>query len=235
MPQGGPMGNARNPWLGGGGGGYGNWNTGMGGGFGTGAGPLGQHPAGMGQGPMGGGQPAAGGFNAPYATDVSAYMNPYLSSIIDRGTHAIENSAAAKGGLFSTGTAQDIGDWAANAQAQAYQQAFQNFMSDRNYMTDNYRDARNFNYGGYRDNVTDYNQRMGLQYGAEQGLANNAQDWSKLAMAQPILFAQIMAQLFGDRGNAQAAGGINAANINSNMFQQFLSWASQAAMKGGAG
>jgi len=164
------------------------------------------------------------GFNSQYATwdNIQPYMNPYLDKIIAQGTNAIQNSGAARG--LTSNTFNDIGNWATNATQQAYQNAIQNFDTDRGYMTGQYNTnrqmndnemnaANNFNYDVYSGNFNAYNNMMGNNYAQNNTLAqygpNAAAYVSQLAMETGMSTADIYNML--GMTNAQSA-----ANTGSN-------------------
>lgn len=179
--------------------------------------------------------PANGGLNTQYATldNLQPYMNPYLDQIINKGNHAIENSAAARGGLLSSRTPQDIGDWTTGATSQAYNDARTAFNSDRNYMTDQFNNQRNFDYNNYKDTnaqnwdvfkygdasqkgqLSDYyNQMNGITNTGLNASANSGNIQSNLMNA--------LAQLYGNRGDVNAQGAINNGNNNGGLMSSLI-------------
>lgn len=144
--------------------------------------------------------------DVPFATweNIQPYFNPYYQHLIDQGTRAIEASAASRGRLRSTRTEGEIGNWAVNAGAHAYDAAMGNFMADRMGMYDIFKDSRDFdfqnlwtnnafNYQAYRDQIGDYNSAMGNQQALLTALASMGPEMAKVA-----------AQLAGSTGTANA-------------------------------
>lgn len=183
--------------------------------------PVYQPPA-----PSQGYNPAA--FNTQYGTleNLQPYMNPFLDQIIAKGNKAIESSAAARGGLLSSRTGQEIGDWTTGAQSQAYNDARSAFNTDRNYMTGVYQDGRNFDYKNFRDtdnfgfDVFKYGDaaQRGLlndYYTQNNGLVNTGVNASNNAGNIQAAFMDAIAKLHGEQGNVNAQGAVNGANNNS--------------------
>lgn len=172
-----------------------------------------------------------GAFQTQYATleNLQPYMNPYLDDIIASGNKAIESSAAAKGLLGSTRTLGEIGDWTTRAKQQAYTDALGAFTGDRNYMTDAYRDSRDFgyknygdtnawNYGLFKDEKADYDQRMKDWYNQLNGITQTGIDATGNSGNIMMNLAQAIAGLYGEGGNAQAAGIMNQSAQNRGLL-----------------
>ncbi len=170
--------------------------------------------------------PAA--FNTQYATleNLQPYMNPFLDQIIAKGNKAIESSAAARGGLLSSRTGAEMGDWTTNAQIGAYGQAQNAFNADRGYMTDNYwkgqaNDFNNYwaneNHGWdmYKYGDQDYLSRLLGSYGQNQGLVNAGMTGAGNSGAIQMNLAQALASLYGEQGNVKA-GEIMGSNSQQN-------------------
>lgn len=174
--------------------------------------------------------------NIPFATwdNLQPYFNPMYQFLLDSGTNAIQNSAAARGMLHSSGTINDIGDWAAKAGSQAYDSAVQNFMNDRmgvynigsdlrNFDWENYKyqnqqglDAYNANKSDYQTQLSDfYKQLLGLSE-VGQTAANNA---GKISGDS----ATAMANLFMAMAQMQAMSGQASANNQSSFMGSLFS------------
>ena len=70
---------------------------------------------------------------------------------MDQGMKALEGSAAARGGLFSTNTGDRIQDYAQGLASQEYGAAYDRYNQDRIFGRGNYENDRNFDYGQYFD------------------------------------------------------------------------------------
>lgn len=177
-----------------------------------------------------------GVFQTQYATldNLQPYMNPFLDQIIDRGNRAIQSSAAAKGLLGSSATLNNIGDWTAQAQANAYNDARNAFGADRGYMTDqywnnrnadyqNYRDTNRWNYGLYQDQYGDWSTRLGQLLSQLNGISqtgiNAANNVGTIYGNQ----GAAIAGLYGDRGNLGATSAMNSGQNNANLISGILS------------
>ena len=175
------------------------------------------------------------GFNTQYATldNIKPYMTPYLDQIIKNGTNAIEHSAAGRGLFGSSGNVNDIGDWAANQTYRAQNDAFDRFAADRGYMTDNYwKNTQNSqdqywkNYGAnwdqYKYGNADYLQRMMDAYNQNQGVVNAEQAGANKQGDIYSLLGNALAGIYGDQGNAAAAGGIAGSQAQRGMLGNLL-------------
>ena len=66
-------------------------------------------------------------FNMNSAGTIQDYMNPALGFQVQQGTRALDQSAAAKGGLYSTGHANDVQSMGQGLGQTAYQNAYQQY------------------------------------------------------------------------------------------------------------
>lgn len=175
------------------------------------------------------------GFNTQYGTfgNIQDYMNPYLDQTIERGNKNILANASARGLLGSTGTGNELGDWAAQAQSDAYNDAFGRFTQDRGYMTDVYKDQRNFDYGNYmdtnamnlgiyRDERDDYRNRMNDWYSQMNGVVGTGINATNNSADVYGNFFNALAGLYGERGNVGANQAIQGGNNNANFIQGLI-------------
>ncbi len=157
---------------------------------------------------------------------INQYMTPYLNDIINRGSSAIQSSAAAKGLLGSSGTLNDIGDWAAQATQNAWRdaaglygqdrtyaagrsdQAYNQFDRDRGFNYDYYRNEDATRYNRYQDRATAYNKLM----------ANKQSMMTDLAAGGPKA-AGVMADMAQALGMSQADLGLAFAKLQSDYAQ----------------
>ena len=142
-------------------------------------------------------------FSAP--TDVTMQNDPGYQFRINQGLQALQNSAAARGGLLSTGTAKNLIDYSQGAASQEYGNVFNRAL--QSYGT-------NFNtFQANQGNL--YNRLMGLTgVGANAATnLNNVTSSGTQSLANLIVGNQ---QLVGNDimgiGNAQAAGTVGQAN-----------------------
>ncbi len=182
------------------------------------------------------GQPQQGpsyqpqGFQSP-TFDFQA--DPGYQFRLNQGLDAVQNRMAGRG-LISSGAEQTgIMDYASGLAAQEYQNAYNRFDNDRNYMTDVYRDSRDFDYGNYwdtnkwnyglfTDERNDWNTRMnGLQTGMN-GIVNTGVNATGNAADVYGNFFNALAGLYGEQGNVGANQAINGGNTNANFLQQLM-------------
>jgi hypothetical protein len=170
-------------------------------------------------------------FETKYGTlgNIQDYMNPYLDKIIERGNKNILASASARGLLGSTGTENQLGEWATGAQADAYNDAWSRFDKDRGYMTDVYLDGRNFdyrnmrdtdrwNYGLYGDQKADYDARMDSWLKQLTGIADTGKTATDDTSDIYMKMASEIAKLTGDAGQTQAIASMLKSQANRGLI-----------------
>lgn len=176
-----------------------------------------------------------GAFNTQYGTleNLQPYMNPYLDQIIERGNKNILASASARGLLGSTGTENQLGEWAAQAQSDAFNDAFGRFTQDRGYMTDVYQDNRNFGYNNYRDTnawnyglfsdeKADYDRRMADWYSQLNGISNTGINATNSSADVWGDYFKSLAQLYGNQGDVGAAQAMQQGNNNNGLISGLI-------------
>ena len=144
-----------------------------------------------------------GQFQAPTAAQAAAM--PGYQFQLQQGENALQNSAAAKGGLLSTGTAKALDQYSQGLASTDYGNLFNQALSG--YQT-------NFNTFNTQQNEA-YNRLMGLSgQGASSAAAlNNVQQQGTNALANSIQgTATQQAQDYIGAANAQAAGTIGSTN-----------------------
>ena len=136
--------------------------------------------------------PWTGSFTAPTAEQAAA--TPGYKFQLQQGEDALQNAAAARGGLLSGGTLAGLNNYAQRVASTNYQNTFNNALTQ-------YQQA----YQTFRNNQQDAYSRLlgvsGLGLGAASGAGN--------------LITGIggdIASLYGQQGAAQAAGTIGQAN-----------------------
>jgi hypothetical protein len=144
-----------------------------------------------------------GSFTAP--TGVTEQNDPGYQFRLQQGQNALQNSAAARGGLLSTGTAKNLNDYAQGAASQEYGNVYNRALGT--YQTN----QNNFN----TNNNNLYNRLFGVS-----GLGQNAA--SSLNSIQQAGTNNLTGNLLGTAqlqgndlmgiGNAQAAGTIGQAD-----------------------
>lgn len=156
----------------------------------------------------------------PYATfeNLLGYFNPYYQFLMDEGSRQIQNSAAARGRLGSSSTINDIGNWAGNAGAQAYEGALNAFMGDRTGMYDIFKDSRDFDWNRYQ---YENNLSYGM-YSAEKG------DWD----AKLKDFYDMMVGLSNVGANAAGNASDLASGSSTALANLFMAMAQMNAMGG---
>lgn len=144
-----------------------------------------------------------GSFNAP--TGVTEQNDPGYQFRLQQGQNALQNSAAARGGLLSTGTAKNLNDYAQGAASQEYGNVYNRALGT--YQTN----QNNFN----TNNSNLYNRLFGtaqLGQGAASSLNNVQQSGTNNLTGNLLGTAQIQGNDLMGVGNAQAAGTIGQAN-----------------------
>jgi hypothetical protein len=182
---------------------------------------------------VGGYNPSA--FQTQYGTfdNIQDYVNPFAQAIVDKGNQNIMAQASARGLLGSTGTANQLGDWASQVWADQYEKGFNRHGYDREYMTDVYRDNRDyssdnlwktnaFNYGMYGDAKNDWRTDMQNWYNAMNGINNTGINASNQAGAIQTLLGSNLAGLFGNQGDVGAMSAIQQGNNNTGLISGLL-------------
>ena len=152
-------------------------------------------------------QSGAGTFQAPTAAQAQA--TPGYQFQLQQGEQALQNSAAASGGLLSTGTAKNLTNYAEGLASTNYQNTYNNALN------------------AYNENFNVYNTSQNNLYSRLAGLTNtglsaagslsNAQLGGANSLANVNMGAaqQIGGYLTGS-GQAAAAGTVGSANALSN-------------------
>ena len=142
-------------------------------------------------------------FSAPTAAQAAA--TPGYQFQLQQGLNALQNSAAARGGLLSTGTSKNLEQYAQGLASTNYQNTFNNALQ-----------AYGTNYSTWRNNQNDLFSRL---FGTSQLGENAANSLNALQGNMSADLARNFisnAQLVGNDimgvGNAQAAGTIGSTN-----------------------
>jgi hypothetical protein len=144
-----------------------------------------------------------GQFQAPTAEQAS--QTPGYQFQLQQGLNALQNSAAASGGLLSTGTAKNLENYAQGVASQNYQNTYNNALN-----------AYQTNFGVYNTTQNNLYNRL---FGVSQQGANSAANLNNVTAGTTNNLSQNLlggAQLQGNDimgvGNAQAAGTVGGAN-----------------------
>lgn len=144
-----------------------------------------------------------GSFNAP--TGVTEQNDPGYQFRLQQGQNALQNSAAARGGLLSTGTAKNLNDYAQNSASAEYGNVYNRALGT--YQTN----QNNFN----TNNSNLYNRLAGvsqLGQGAASSLNSVQQSGTNNLTGNLLNTAQIQGNDITGIGNAQSAGTIRQAD-----------------------
>ena len=154
------------------------------------------------------------------------YFDPGYAFRLNEGSNALQNSAAARGGLLSGATLKGISNYAQNAASGEFNNAYNRFAGDRsfNYGVDSAdrqfdynaaQDDRNFGYNAQRDD-RNFNQQslrdlMGYGMQGTGGQADTAR-----------LLATLLGQNALSMGQTQGAGTMGGSNAISGAISQIL-------------
>jgi hypothetical protein len=152
-----------------------------------------------------------GSFTAP--TGVTEQNDPGYQFRLQQGQNAIQNSAAARGGLLSTGTAKDLNNYAqgqaSNEYGNVYNRALQTYGTNFNTFNSN-----NNNLYGRQMGVA------GLGQSSAGALNSNLQAGAQNQGQIDVGTGQIVGNDLMGVGNAQAAGIVGGTNaLTSGMAQ----------------
>lgn len=159
-----------------------------------------------------GGQLTQGYSNFSAPTGVTMQNDPGYQFQLQQGENAIQNSAAARGGLLSTGTAKTLNNYAQGTASQAFNDVYNRALTS--YQT---------NQNNYNTNNTNTFNRLsglaGLGANAASNL-NSITNSGTQAMANNLTGnAQIVGNDITGVGNAQAAGTVGQANAYGGALQ----------------
>ena len=126
-----------------------------------------------------------------FKTDVNEYLNPQIGFQIQQANRGLDASAAAKGGLYSSGHGMAIQAQGQGIANQGYQQAFQNMQ-----------DVNKMGYGQYSDLMNNLLQKQqlranvlgqGAQIGMQglQGLSSARGNYDTSKMNQGLMMANV--------------------------------------------
>ena len=148
-------------------------------------------------------------------TDPSAYLDPSAAYTEKQGMDALQNSAAARGGLLSGQTLKDITNYSQGQASTNWQNAFNNAQTDVNRMYNVDNTDRNFQYNAQTGD-RNFNQQAS-QYLSSLGL-QSTQNNSQLAAA----LAAILSNNSIAAGQAQGTGTIGANNAISSSLSAII-------------
>src|SRR5262249_43497620 len=146
-----------------------------------------------------------GRFSAPSLAGLQ--LDPGYQFRLDQGLKALQNSAAAKGGIFSGNTAQALNDYAQNSASNEYMNAYNRA-----------RDVFGTNYNIFQNNQANLFNRLSALAGGGQVAAQNL-GGNQLSAANAM--ANTTGMIGNDIMNAGAARGsgyVGSANALSGMF-----------------
>lgn len=142
-------------------------------------------------------------FTAPTAEQ--ARETPGYQFTLDQGMNALQNSAAARGGLLSTGTAKNLAGYTTGLADTTYNDVYNRSLQ-----------AYNTNYSTFRNNQNDLFQRLygaaGLGENAANALNSTSAGTTNALAGNLIGNAQLVGNDLMGVGNAQAAGRIGSTN-----------------------
>lgn len=144
-----------------------------------------------------------GGWNQQFSapTAQQAEQTPGYEFTRQQGDQALQQSAAARGGLLTGGTAKALDQYNTGLASNTYQQTYNNALQ-----------AYQQNYGQYQNQVHNLGQLAGLGEGATQNLTNLSQAGAQNTGALDYNFAGQQNQQTTNYGNAKASGYIGQAN-----------------------
>ena len=146
-------------------------------------------------------------FQAPTAAQAAA--TPGYQFQLQQGQQALQNSAAARGGLLSGGTAKALDQYSQGLASTDYQQTYNNAFQ-------NYQQQ----YQQYQNQVGNLQNLSGLGQSATQNLTNLSQAGAQNQGALDYNFAGQQNQAITNYGNAKASGYVGQANAWGNSINQ---------------
>lgn len=160
-----------------------------------------------------------GSFTAPTAQQ--AAQQPGYQFQLQQGLNALQNSAAARGGLLSTGTAKNLEDYAQGDAASnynnVYNQALQTYGTNYNTFANNQNNLYSRLYGASGQGLSAGQSLGGLQQAGAQGQSNIYQNSGQQVGNNLNLLGQEAAGGIVGGSNALSAGlqgGLNGAGVS---------------------
>ena len=161
-----------------------------------------------------------GSFQAPTGVDFT--NDPGYQFQLNQGLNALQNSAAARGGLLDTGTAKSLNDYAQGTASQAYQNVYNNALNTYN------ANANTF----YNNQNNLYSRLMGgtgVGQGSAQQLSSLSQQGAQNQGSIDLTSGSEIANQINNAAAARASGIIGSNNAwmgalggLSNIGQSFL-------------
>jgi hypothetical protein len=159
-------------------------------------------------------------------TDVSAFLDPSMAFRLKQGEDAIQNSAAARGGLLSGNTLKQLTKYGQDMGSQEYANAFNRANSDRGFRYGVDAGDRDFAYRAQTgDRDFGYNAQRDDRNFNQQTLRDLAGFGMQGTQGSNALQATLAALISGNTmaaGNAQGAGTIGGSNAINNAISQIL-------------
>lgn len=158
-------------------------------------------------------------FQAPTAQQ--AQQTPGYQFQLQQGLNALQNSAAARGGLLSTGTAKNLNDYAQGVAStnydDRYNQSLNTYMTNQNSFLTNQNNLYSRLYGASGQGLSAGQSLGGLQQAGAQGQSNIYQNSGQQVGANLNLLGQEAAGGIVGGSNALSAGlqgGLNGAGVS---------------------
>lgn len=158
-------------------------------------------------------------FQAPTAAQAAG--TPGYQFELQQGENALQNSAAARGGLLSTGTAKNLNDYAQGTAAShyndTYNQALQTYGTNYSTATNNQQMLYNMLYGASGQGLSAGQSLGGLQQAGAQGQSNIYQNTGQQVGNNLNLVGQEAAGGIVGGNNALVGGiqgGLNGAGVS---------------------
>jgi hypothetical protein len=133
---------------------------------------------------------------------VEDYLNPYMDFALDQGNRNIEQSAVARGGLYSGDTMKDLQSHAIGLGQQNYGNAVNQMQTDKNFAYNQF--LNKFN--STQQNINDRYAKMQDQYNRLSGISNVGLQGVGAEIGTGNQFAGQMAGLQGNESNVRAQG-----------------------------
>jgi len=160
----------------------------------------------------------------PYQSQQFNYQeDPGMAYRMQTGQQAIEQSAAGSGTGLSGATLKALAKFGQNLGSQEYGNSYNRYMQNRQQGLGEYQtnlgraqDIRNQGWGAAKDIYGMGNEQQQQRYGQAQNLANIGQTAANNLGTMALGQGQNLASLYGQRGNAQAAGTMGMVQAGGN-------------------
>lgn len=151
--------------------------------------------------------------------NLDAYADPSYQFRLQQGVNGLDASAAAKGGLLSSGHEKDVTDYAQGLASTEYQNMYNRFTNDQNNIQNDNNTANNFASGMLNDSYARASGDRSFGQGAYQNDVNNGMGAMQNAQGQFNTDRNYMTNQYNTMNAADTANNHWENNFNADMYK----------------